>query len=270
MSMHSEVTPFCFGDNLVRVIKDSDDNPWFVGKDVAGALGYANTRKAIRDHCKKAVSIEGNDSFPLGRTNRSPLHPQTQLISEPDVYRLIIKSHLPEAERFEAWIFEEVLPTIRKTGFYHMPGTAPGEMPENFKQSKNMYFAMARLVEGADKYLEGKAALKTLNYFTGMPVDDLLEELEDRRIASEFASSNLGAGGQGKDAVALWVAERCDIGDEYSEKASVLYRDFSAWAKERGVLSRPMSVKAFGILIGNFFDRVKSSVIFYTGVRLAE
>ena len=84
------------------------------------ALGYANTNKAISDHCK-------------GITNRYPLETaggtqQTKFITEPDVYRLITHSKLPSAQRFEAWIFEEVLPSIRKTGGYM--AAVPDETPE--------------------------------------------------------------------------------------------------------------------------------------------
>jgi prophage antirepressor-like protein len=104
----------------VRVVM-VDGEPWFVAKDVAIALGYSNTKQAVIDHCKRAKSLKA-----LGVANRDPkenqsLDPQTKLIPEPDVYRLITRSQLPGAERFENWIFEEVLPSIRKTGGYQMP-----------------------------------------------------------------------------------------------------------------------------------------------------
>ena len=98
-----------FGD--VRIIEE-DGKVLFCGKDVAKALGYTNPQKAIRDHCRN-------------RTNRSVPHPQSLgklldivFIPEGDAYRLIIHSKLPAAERFEKWVFDEVLPTIRKTGGY--------------------------------------------------------------------------------------------------------------------------------------------------------
>ncbi len=98
-----------FGD--VRIIEE-DGRVLFCGKDVAKALGYTNPQKAIRDHCRY-------------RTNRSVPHPQSlgkllDIVSIPegDVYRLITHSKLPAAERFEKWVFDEVLPTIRKTGGY--------------------------------------------------------------------------------------------------------------------------------------------------------
>ena len=101
-----------FGD--VRIIEE-DGRVLFCGKDVAKALGYTNPQKAIRDHCRY-------------RTNRSVPHPQSLgklldivFIPEGDLYRLITHSKLPAAERFEKWVFDEVLPTIRKTGGYGQP-----------------------------------------------------------------------------------------------------------------------------------------------------
>lgn len=88
-----------------------DGKPYFVGKDIANALGYSNPRDAISRHCKGVVK---HDSFKEGGQNIS-------LIPEGDMYRLITHSKLESAERFETWVFDEVLPTLRKTGSYEMP-----------------------------------------------------------------------------------------------------------------------------------------------------
>lgn len=87
-----------------------DGKPYFVANEVAEKLGYTNPSKATKDHCKHSVMWWGNDS--LGRPQRF------KVIPESDLYRLIIKSKLPSAERFETWVMEEVLPSIRKTGGY--------------------------------------------------------------------------------------------------------------------------------------------------------
>ena len=83
--------------------------PYFVGNDVAEALGYSRPRKAISDHCKGAL-IRG---IPTNGGVQKAV-----FIPESDIYRLIIKSKLPSAERFEKWVMEEVLPSIRKNGGY--------------------------------------------------------------------------------------------------------------------------------------------------------
>lgn len=92
----------------VRIIEE-DGKVLFCGTDVAKALGYSNPNKAINDHCRAI-------------TKRStPISGKTQdinFIPEGDVYRLIVSSKLPKAQEFEVWLFETVLPEIRKTGGY--------------------------------------------------------------------------------------------------------------------------------------------------------
>ena len=100
-----------FGE--IRTI-EIDGKPYFVGTDVAKALGYNNPRYAVSRHCKGVVKHD------------TPTSSGIQLMSyinEGDLYRLIMKSKLPSAEKFEAWVMDEVLPTIRKTGSYQKPMT---------------------------------------------------------------------------------------------------------------------------------------------------
>lgn len=105
-----------FGD--VRIIEE-DGKMLFCGSDVAKALGYANPRKALQDHCRCVTKRDAwvqtgikSDGTPAMRLN------STNFIPEGDVYRLITHSKLPSAERFERWVFDEVLPSIRRTGSY--------------------------------------------------------------------------------------------------------------------------------------------------------
>lgn len=86
-----------------------DGKPHFVATDVAIALGYSTPRDAISRHCKGVVK---HDTPTLGGIQ------QLSYISEGDVYRLIIRSKLPSAEKFERWIFDEVIPSVRKNGGY--------------------------------------------------------------------------------------------------------------------------------------------------------
>lgn len=95
------------GVNL-RVV-DRNGQPWFVGNDVARALGYMNPQKAIRDHCKGV-----NETFIPSQGGEQ----QMKIIAESDVYRLVLRSKLPLAEAFQDWIVEDVLPSIRKHGAY--------------------------------------------------------------------------------------------------------------------------------------------------------
>lgn len=121
-SASSSITPFQFESHAVRVLTDETGEPLFVGKDVCVALGYADHTNAMKQHCRGVVKRHPiTDS--LGRTQ------EVRVLSEPDVLRLIVSSHLPEAEKFERWVFEEVLPSIRKTGAYVAPGASADAAP---------------------------------------------------------------------------------------------------------------------------------------------
>ena len=102
----------------VRVI-DEDGKYLFCGTDVAAALGYANPRKAVRDHTRCGTKC----SIGVQTGKKADGTPAVQMVEmlfipEGDVYRLIVHSKLPSAERFERWVFDEVLPSIRQHGAY--------------------------------------------------------------------------------------------------------------------------------------------------------
>ena len=92
----------------VRTIEENG-KVLFCGSDVAKALGYRRPKDAINAHCKGAVKR---------RLLTNGGAQEMKMISEGDVYRLISHSRLPSAEKFESWIFDDVLPTIRRTGGY--------------------------------------------------------------------------------------------------------------------------------------------------------
>lgn len=88
-----------------------DGKPYFAANDIANALGYKRTADAVTAHCKGSVKrrylTDGGEQ-------------EVKFIPEGDVYRLIVRSKLPSAEKFEKWVFDEVLPSIRHTGGYQM------------------------------------------------------------------------------------------------------------------------------------------------------
>lgn len=86
-----------------------NNKEYFSGTDIAKSLGYAIPSKAINTHCKGVSKME----VPTNGGIQEML-----FITEGDIYRLIVKSKLPSAQKFESWVFDEVLPTIRKTGGY--------------------------------------------------------------------------------------------------------------------------------------------------------
>ncbi len=100
----------------IRIIQEGE-KLLFCGADVAKALGYGEPHKAIARHCKADDGMKRPVIDNMGRIQ------QAKFLYEGDVYRLIVHSKLPSAERFEKWVFEEVLPCIRKHGAYMTEAT---------------------------------------------------------------------------------------------------------------------------------------------------
>ena len=142
------LTTFNFNGADVRTIVLPNGEPGFVGKDVCDRLGYANPNKAMGDHCK-GVPIRYPIPDALGRTQ------ETRILTEPDVLRLIVSSNLPAAQEFERWVFEEVLPSIRRTGSY----TAPASSPVEALQVADALATMLRL-EGSARLGVARKALE--------------------------------------------------------------------------------------------------------------
>lgn len=95
-----------------------DGTIYFAGIDVAKALGYSNTRDAISRHCRGVVKhdVVVQTTSRYGKTINQRV--EMSYITEGDIYRLIMRSQLPSAERFESWVCDEVIPSIRKNGGY--------------------------------------------------------------------------------------------------------------------------------------------------------
>lgn len=111
----NELQEFNFQGNQLRTVM-IDSEPFFVGKDAATAIGYSNTRKAIRDHVKAKYQREERIVTPSGLQSMT-------VISEPGLYQLASESKLPSAGPFQDWVYEQVLPSIRKHGAYMTPET---------------------------------------------------------------------------------------------------------------------------------------------------
>ena len=113
----SSITPFQFESSTVRTVTDEVGEILFVGKDICETLGYANHNDAMNKHCKGVAK-----RYPLQTSGGMQ---EVRVLTEADVLRLVVNSKLPTAEAFERWVFEEVLPTIRKTGRYSIPQITP-------------------------------------------------------------------------------------------------------------------------------------------------
>lgn len=98
-----------FGE--IRMV-EIENKPYFIASDVAKSLGYKNSREAVKQHCRWVAKHD----IPHPQSKNKTL--QVNIIPEGDMYRLITNSELENAEKFEKWVFDEVLPQIRKTGTY--------------------------------------------------------------------------------------------------------------------------------------------------------
>lgn len=105
-------------------VADISGEPWFCAMDVTKILGYTNGRKAIADHCKEGGVTKRYIGVQTGtKKDGTPAIQEVgySFINEGNLYRLITHSKLPSAEQFETWVFDEVLPSIRKHGIYATP-----------------------------------------------------------------------------------------------------------------------------------------------------
>lgn len=131
-----------------------DGEPWFVGKDVAAALGYAKERNALDKHVDKDDALKRGVTDSMGRTQ------QMTIINESGLYSLILSSKLPSAKEFKHWVTSEVLPSIRKNGAYirNQENMTPAEIVARG------LIAAQKIIEERDKeiaLLNGRCGLLT-------------------------------------------------------------------------------------------------------------
>lgn len=139
----------------VRTI-EIDNEPWFVGKDVAEALGYSDTAKAIRVHVDPEDKGVDEMATPGGKQNIT-------IINESGLYSLILSSKLPGAKEFKRWITHDVIPMIRKTGGYTLkPMTAYQQMMADTRQ-RNARIQSARILTQLAKQYKGSTYEQVLN-----------------------------------------------------------------------------------------------------------
>lgn len=123
--MGNAIQNYSFESSNVRIIVE-DGEPLFCASDVCKALGHSNTPKALADHC----SPDGiTKRYIIDSLNRQQA---TNFIDERNLYRLVMRSKLPSAEKFQDWVCGEVLPSIRKTGKY---ATNQLEAPKSYKEA---------------------------------------------------------------------------------------------------------------------------------------
>lgn len=146
----SNIIEKTFEGKLIRAVTDEHGNVLFVGKDVAEALGYSDTSDAVKRHCKGSVK-----RLPLKTAGGVQ---DVRVLTQADVLRLVVSSRLPEAQKFEAWVFEVVLPEIAETGSYGK------RKPTTYTEVPGPAVEAIQVAEAISNYLklEGSARLHML------------------------------------------------------------------------------------------------------------
>lgn len=152
-----------------------DGEPWFVGKDVAEALGYRDTSDALKKH------VDADDKL-TRRFADSGQAREMYIINESGLYSLILSSKLPTAKDFKRWITKEVIPSIRKTGGYQIPSTPEQRIAAALidaqrilaeYEEKNQVLAMENSALAVDKAIM-------------QPKADYFDELVERNLLTNF------------------------------------------------------------------------------------
>lgn len=119
--MNNEIRKFDFRGASLRTLTDGAGEPWFVAKDVCDILEISNNRDAISQ-------LDSDEKNTVVISDGIPGNPNKTIISEPGLYKLIMRSRKPEAKEFQRWVTHEVLPQIRKTGGYIPTSDADDDM----------------------------------------------------------------------------------------------------------------------------------------------
>ena len=175
-----------------------DGQPWFVGKDVARALGYTNESKALLDHVDAEDKLNNESLSSLGQRGG-------WLINESGLYSLVLSSKLPGAKQFKRWVTSEVLPSIRKSGGYI-----------NGQETMSPEELMAKALMVAEKTLaerEKRISALTVENQILQPKADYFDQLVDRNLLTSLRDT----------AKELGIKEKKFIGFLVEKK--YLYRD---------------------------------------------
>ena len=249
----NEIMPFMFGESVVRVITDENGEPWFVAKDVCRVLGLENNRDAVSslDEDEK-MTVANPDGNP-----RAGIPHRYVVISESGLYALVFRSRKPQAREFSRWVRKEVLPALRKTGRYEVPGRQPVlEPPASFPpEALRLRPVMrqrlwrdalntARLDDGGTP-----AALRWFSYLCNL------------------VAATPPAPAPARDRVRAFFWQCCEYADGCRVSGGALYEAFRRWCEESGQGDVP-SMKVFGSLMQEFAQRCRSNGSFYDGVRL--
>lgn len=257
----NSLIPFAFGDNMVRVLTDEKGEPWFVAKDVCQILELENVTKAL-------YALDDDEKITLTNSDGNPRHGiphQMTIISESGLYALVFRSRKPEAKAFSKWVRSEVLPSLRKTGTYTMPGVA---LPDQARHIKPV--VRERLLATAQRVVNMSGA--------GGPEEVEALFLRYCRLVTEgYSESGIACVTSPSAVIDPAMVEKimrfaddcCEPVAQSRLSASKLYTAFSRWWQRRHDEPAP-TINAFGKTFTRRYRKEKrGGKVFYLDVRLA-
>lgn len=265
--MTPALQPFLFDECLVRVIADEHGAPWFVAKDVCGALGItwkgAETLVRIPDAWKGVRKFRTPSAGDRGGGEQDLV-----ILSEPALYKLAFRSHKAEADRFTNWVASDVLPAIRRTGRYEAAEAADTPaLPVRDPDMSGTAGALA-LVRTCER-LWGRAEARALWAQLGLPVPEV--PARPGRAAPGRAAMPASAwetrAHDGRIAAAFLAA--CTRPDpDGSIASSVLFQAFGRWSRGQDI-GRWDTRRFAAALTGLGYRKYKKDVVLWLGFALA-
>nr|WP_317399789.1 BRO family protein [uncultured Gemmiger sp.] len=198
----------------VRAV-EHDGEPWFVGKDVAEALGYSNTRDALDRH------VDDDDKNSVVNPDGKRGNPNVTIINESGLYSLILSSKLPGAKKFKRWVTAEVLPALRKNGGYII-----GQ--ENMTDAEIMAKALV-VAQNTIAQRDKRISELTVTAQIMQPKADYFDELVDRNLLTNFRETAKQLGIRERTFIAFLMDHKYIYRDKrgrlmpYAEKNSGLF-----------------------------------------------
>lgn len=249
-----------FQDNAIRTARLGVDI-WWMGRDVAACLGYSDAPSAIQDHCLNARTLDEIDKSrvsetltpnddKVGETPTLGVHPHSKFIPLGDVLRLVVRSKLPSAQVFERWVFEEVLPSILRTGRYAFDPEPDFEI---------MREKMAVIRE--TRLTHGRAAAQAMWRELGLP---LPPSEEDRQVAhaSEAQRQIYGY-------IHDFLEECCEPAPTSRVRTPELHKLYNDWAVAGGAPF--ITLTAFGLSMRHSpYRKMKAGTTWWLGLRIRD
>jgi len=248
----NEIIQFDYHQQNIRVIQDEAGNPWWIATDVCNILNLTDVAKSLD-------RLEDDEKL-VRKLFVSGQNRPVWIINEPGLYTLIIRSNKPEAKRFKRWITHEVLPSIRKKGYYAIPdhGRIDSIVPitREFISAKRLASAVG--FRGNKATLEANSRVKEV-----LGVDCIAF------MGAEHLFEKDGELYPLDDMIMDYIDDQCDVKEGAQIGASVLYEDFTDWYEDNALPIPCPTQAAFGRhLKRHFRGEKKGGIVRYYGLTL--